>query len=129
MPENTKRMELERLEREQNYLNRRHHLRVVLSNYTDGVPPEISLKYTRLSDRFVELDIFDERPGGFGPYGLSFYDRLLFTLKQKYGPSVRVVDTPPPTNEAQYRRITTENTIASIFGWCVAFAITVLITG
>jgi hypothetical protein len=129
MPEKAKRMELDRLEREYTYLNRRHHLRVVLSNYMDGVPPEISLKYRPPSDHFVELDVFDERPGGFGQYGLSFYDRLLSALKQKYGSAVRVVAAPPPTDDAEYRRITTKNTIASILGWCVALTVPLLISG
>jgi hypothetical protein len=37
MPPSVKREQLVRLDREYTYLNRRHHLRVVLSNYTNGV--------------------------------------------------------------------------------------------
>jgi hypothetical protein len=129
MPQKIKQEQLERLQRERTYLNRSRHLRIVLTNYTDGVPPEISLGYARLSDHFVELDVYDDRPGGFGPYGLAFYNRFLFALRQGYGRSVRVVEPPPPTNEAVYRRITTENTIAAIFGWCIAFVLPFLVTG
>src|SRR5258708_38678575 len=71
MPPSVKREQLVRLDREYTYLNRRHHLRVVLSNYADGVPPEMSLSYTPTSDHFIELAIYDERPGAFVQYGLA----------------------------------------------------------
>lgn len=129
MPPSVKRQQLVRLDREYTYLNERHHLRVVLSNYADGVPPEIRLDYARISDHFIELAVYDERPGGVGQYGLGFYDRLVAALKQKYGASVRVVESPPPTNEGEYRRITTENTIAAIIAWFMAFALPLLVTG
>jgi hypothetical protein len=118
-PVSVKRKELIRLEREYTYLNRHHHLRVVLSNYADGVPPEMSLRYTPVSKYFIELAIYDERPGGFGPYG----------LKQRYGASLREIEAPPPTNETEYRRITTENTIAGTVAWSLAFALPFLVTG
>jgi len=129
MPERLKREQLARLERERTYLNERHHLRVVISDFSAGVPPGIHLNYSRLSDHFVQLDVSDERSGGFGSYGLRFYERLLSRLKQRYGDSVRVVAAPPPTNEAAYRRVTTANTIAAALGWSLAFALPLLITG
>ncbi len=129
MPGTVKGRQLERLEREQTYLARNRHLRVVLTNYGDGVPKDISLGYTQLSDQFVQLDVFDERPGGFGSYGLAFYDRLLSALQQTYRTSVRVVASPPPTNEAEYRRITIKNTIGAIFAWSLAFVLPFLTTG
>ena len=69
MPERLKREQLARLERKRTYLNERHHLRVVMSDFSAGVPPEIRLSYGRLSDHFVQLDVSDERPGGFGCTG------------------------------------------------------------
>jgi hypothetical protein len=129
MPQDVKREELARLEREQTYLSRSHGLRVVLTNFTDGVPSEITLRYTRITDHFIELTIYDERPGGFGPYGLTFYDRLVSVLKQRYGASVCVVQFPPPADEAEYRRITSENTVAGIVAWSLAFGLPFLITG
>jgi hypothetical protein len=129
MPPSVKREQLVRLDREYTYLNRHHHLRVVLSNYADGVPPQISLSYTPMSGHFIELVIYDERPGGFGPYGLAFYDRLVYALRQRYGASLREIQIPPPTNETEYRRITTENSIAGIVAWSLAFALPFLVTG
>jgi hypothetical protein len=128
-PDKMKREELARLEREWTYLNQRHDLRVVLSDYVDGVPSEISFNFTPPSDHFVELEISDERPGGFGPYGLAFYGRFLAALQNRYGASVRVVSPPPPTNEAEYRRITRHNDITSAFWLAFAFALPFLITG
>jgi hypothetical protein len=129
MPPNVKREQLVRLDREYTYLNRCHHLRVVLSNYADGVPPEISLGYTPTSARFIDLAIYDERPGGFGSYGLAFYGRLVSALKQRYHASLREIQSPPPTNETEYRRITAKNTIASIIAWSLAFVLPLLVTG
>jgi len=129
MPDNVSREQLARLDREYTYLNRRHNLRVVLSNYTNGVPPELSLGYRPTSDHFVELVIHDERPGGFGPYGLAFYKRLLSALKQRYGGLLREIQSPPPTDEAEYRRITTKNAIAGNIGWSLALVLPLLITG
>jgi len=128
-PSSVKREQLARLEKEHTYLNGRHHLRVVLSNYVDGVPAEIRLGYTPISDHFIELAIYDERPGGFGPYGLAFYDRLVSALRQRYGSALHEIQTPPPTNESEYRRITIKNTIVGIAGWCLAFALPFLVTG
>lgn len=128
-PLSVKREQLARLEREYTYLSRQHHLRVVLTNYSDGVPPEVSLGYTPISDHFVELAIYDEGPGGFGPYGLAFYRRLMSALKQKYGASLRQIQRPPPTDEREYRRITAKNTRAALVAWSVALALPFLITG
>jgi hypothetical protein len=129
MPPSVKREQLVRLEREYTYLNSRHHLRVVLTNYTDGVPTEISLSYAPTSGHFVEAAIYDERPGRFGPYGLAFHRRLVAALKQRCGASVRTVETPPPTDQREYRRITAKNTRAAMLAWSLALALPLLVTG
>ena len=129
MPSSARRELLVRLEREYTYLNRRHDLRVVLSDYTDGIPAGLSLGYTPTSDHFVELAIYDERPGGFGTYGLSFYRRLVSALTQRYGASLHEIARPPPTDEREYRRITAQNTIAALVAWSLALVVPFLITG
>jgi len=93
------------------------------------VPGEISLGFSPPSDHFVELEIFDERPGGFGPYGLAFYGRVVSALRGKYGTVLRVLSPPPPTNEAEYQRITWHNDITSAFWLAFAFTLPFLITG
>jgi len=120
---------LARLNRAYTYLNDKHDLRVVITDYVDGMPPEISLDYVPTSGHFIELEVTDNRPGGFDAYALAFYDRLVGVLKKSYGASVRVIELPPPTNAAEYRRITTENTIGGIFWWCLAFGLPFLVTG
>lgn len=129
MSPSVKREELARLQREYTYLDRRHHLRVVLTDYSGGVPTELSLGYAPLTGHFVELAIHDERPGGFGAYGLAFYRRFVSALKQRYGGSLRQIQRPPPTDEKEYRRITAENTTASIIAWSLALALPFLVTG
>lgn len=122
--------ELARLNRERNYLNDSRHLRVVWADFTALEPSELAdLRYRAPSGPFVEIRIYDERPGGFGVDGLTFYGEFLSALRGKYGAAVVVAKEPPPTNDAEYRRITTNNTIAGILGWCVALLATLLITG
>lgn len=77
----------------------------------------------------MELEIFDERPGGFGPCGLAFYNRVVSELRSKYGTTLRVLSPPPPTNEGEYRRITWHNDITSAFWLAFAFTLSFLITG
>jgi hypothetical protein len=129
MPREAKRSQLARLNRETSYSDAEHHLNVVLLNFTDGVPREIPLGSMPASNHFVEVEVYDERPGGFGSYGLAFYQRLLSKLKQRYGTSVRVINAPPPTNESEYRRITRRNTEVGVAGWFLAVVLSLLVTG
>ena len=117
------------LERETHYVNEKHHLDVVISNFTGGVPSEADLGYVPPSNHFIELDISDDRPGGFSTYGLGFYDGLLSELKQRYGTSVRVINSPPPADDAEYRRITRRNTGAAVLGWIVTVTLSLLVIG
>ena len=58
--------ELARLNRERTFLNDSHHLRVVWADYSNGLPTEpFRLGYKPTSDHFVELNVYEERPGGF----------------------------------------------------------------
>ncbi len=56
--------ELARLNRERTFLNDAHHLRVVWADYSNGPSAEASrLGYRPSSDHFVELKVYEERPG------------------------------------------------------------------
>jgi hypothetical protein len=129
MPETVKEQELDRLTRERTFLNAPHHLRVEFSDYSNGEPPKMALSYAPVSDHFVEINIYDERPGGFSPYGLGFFSRFLATLRQKHGTSLVIVKEPPPTNEAEYRRITVVNAVGAGVGWFIALLVPFLFTG
>jgi hypothetical protein len=122
--------ELARLSRERTFLNDTHHLRVVWADYASGPLTEAShLGYKPASDHFVELNIYEERPGGFSPDGIRFYNRFLSDLQQALGASVVVVKTPPPTDDAEYQRITRSNTEGAIVGWLMAASVALLFTG
>jgi hypothetical protein len=122
--------ELARLTRERTFLNDAHHLRVVWADYSNGPSTEAShLGYKPSSDHFVELNIYEERPGGFSPDGVRFYNRFLSNLQRDSGTAVVVVKPPPPTDDAEYRRITRSNTVGAIVGWLMAASTALLFTG
>jgi hypothetical protein len=122
--------ELAMFNRERTFLNEAHHLRVVWADYSSGASAEASrLGYKPSSDHFVELDIYEERPGGFSPGGVRFYNRFLSDLQRDSGTPVVVVKPPPPTDDAEYRRITRANTVWAIVEWLIAALTALLFTG
>jgi hypothetical protein len=130
MPAAAKQEELARLNRERTFLSDPHHLRVVWADYSNAAPADSRLlRYKPSSDHFIELNIYEERPGGFSSDGIQFYERFLSTLQKQFGASVIVVKDPPPTDEAEYRRITRVNTIGGIIGWLIAALLGLLFTG
>jgi hypothetical protein len=130
MPAAAKQEELARLNRERTFLSDPHHLRVVWADYSNAAPADYGLlRYKPSSDHFIELNIYEERPGGFSSDGIQFYERFLSALQKQFGASVVVINPPPPTNEAEYRRITLVNKIGAIVGWIVAAFVGLLFTG
>src|ERR1700733_10059414 len=130
MPAAAKQEELARLNRERTFLSDPHHLRIVWADYSNAAPADYRLlRYKPSSDHFIELNIYEERPGGFSSDGIQFYERFLSTLQKQFGASVIVVKDPPPTDEAEYRRITRVNTIGGIVGWLIAALLGLLFTG
>jgi hypothetical protein len=130
MPAPTRQEELARLNRERTFLSDPHHLRIVWADYSNVAPADYRLlRYKPSSDHFIELNIYEERPGGFSSDGIQFYERFLSALQKEFGASVVVVKPPPPTNEAEYQRITRVNTIGAIVGWIIAAFVGLLFTG
>jgi hypothetical protein len=109
------------------FLTPAEDLRVEWIDYVDSAPPPGFLHYVPSSDHFVELSIFESRPGGFSAQRKQFFDRFLQALRQDYGDAVVVAKEPPPNDEATYRRITIGNTIASGF-WLSFTALISLLT-
>jgi hypothetical protein len=130
MPASARQEELARLNRERTFLSDPHNLRIVWADYSNAAPVDYRLlRYKPSSDHFIELNIYEERPGGFSSDGIRFYERFLSTLQKQFGASVVVVKTPPPTNEAEYRRITLVNEIGAVVGWIIAALVGLLLTG
>jgi hypothetical protein len=130
MPASARQEELARLNRERTFLSDPHHLRIVWADYSNAAPVDYRLLgYKPSSDRFIELNVYEERPGGFSADGIRFYERFLSALQKQFGASVVVVKTPPPTNESEYRRITLVNEIGAVVGWLIAALVGLLLTG
>jgi hypothetical protein len=130
MPASARQEELARLNRERTFLSDTHHLRIVWADYSNAAPVDYRLlRYKPSSDHFIELNIYEERPGGFSSDGIRFYERFLSALQKQFGASVVVVSPPPPTNEAEYRRITLVNEIGAVVGWIIAALVGLLFTG
>ena len=130
MPASARQEELARLNRERTFLSDPHHLRIVRADYSNAALIDYRLlRYKPSSDHFIELKIYEERPGGFSSDGIRFYERFLSALQKQFGASVVVVKTPPPTNEAEYRRITLANEMGAIVGWAIAALVGLLLTG
>jgi hypothetical protein len=130
MPTQGKEQELARLDRERTFLNEHRHLRIIWTDYSNAAPKDLaSLHYKPPSGPFVEIGIYEERPGGFSAAGQAFYRRFLQDLKDRYGDSVVVATEPPPNNEQEYLSITIINIIAAIFWSAVALAIPLVLTG
>jgi hypothetical protein len=120
---------IESISRRHTYLNRDRGLDVVLTDYSDGRPPAFDLAYTPPTPNFIEISVSEGRPGGASPQGRRFYKRLLEVLETRFGDAIVVVNEPPATNEAEYRRITLVNQAATVASWSVAFGLSVLLTG
>jgi hypothetical protein len=130
MSQQAKEAQLARLNRERTFLNESRQLRIVWADYTNAKPAELALlRYTAPMDAFVEISIYNGRSGGFGADAFLFYSGFLSGLRDKYGAAVVVAKDPPPTNAAEYRRITTNNAIATILSWFVALLLALLFTG
>lgn len=118
---------VERLSRQHTYLNQSGELRVVLSDYTDGSPMPDG-DYTPKTSNFIEIRFSESRPGGASPEGRRVFQHLHTGLSARFGDDIVVVNDLPPTNQAEYRRITRVNQQTTVLWWCIAFFVSLLIT-
>ena len=121
--------ELARLNRERNYTNRSTNMDVIVADYSRSRPAKGSLTYTPPEGPFIEINTYQRRPGGFSLKGRQFYSRLFSALKDKFGPSVRIVQDPPPGDESEYWRVTLWNFATSIVWLSIALLVPLLLTG
>src|SRR4029078_5193149 len=89
---------------EYTYINKPLHLRVLLTDYTDVRTHFHPSAYERPVGPFLEFCIYDERPGGFSYSANQFLSALQERLTS-IG-TVTLVTPPPPTDNAEYRRVT-----------------------
>lgn len=129
MEASTKEQQIARLRREYNYLNKTRNLSVTATDYTDVELSTVQLRYTAPYKRFVEVAIYEQRPGGFSQSGLTFFQKLRTTLQATYPQGIAVINEPPETNEAEYRRITSVNFVSSVVAWLIALVLSLAIIG
>jgi len=112
---------------EYTYINEPRHLRVLLTDYTDVRTHLHTSAYERPVGPFLEFCIYEERPGGFS----SSANQFLADLQERLTSigTVTLVTPPPPTDNAEYRRVTRGIFVTGILGWLGVFGITVGITG
>jgi hypothetical protein len=122
--------QLAQLNRELTYLNDPHHLRIIWADYTNPKPKDLAiLRYTPVSGPFIEIGIYEERPGGFSNAGVAFYRRFLSDMKDHFRASIFIAKEPPANNQNEYLRITIVNTIVTVFWSVVALGLSLVFTG
>jgi len=119
---------IERLQNEYTYLNRKRGLTVVISDFRDTRRDRQSSKYAMPSGPYLEISIYESRPGGFSAFGQQFVSGFKSELVARFGDAVIQVTPTPPTNDAEYWRVTTINMVAGAIGWSIAFGVGLLIT-
>ena len=130
MPTMARQQELARMNRERTFLNDPKHLRVIWSDYTNSTPMDLTtLRYTPVSGPFIEVGIYEERPGGFSDAGRAFYRRFLSDMKDRFGASIFVAKEPPANNQKEYLRITIVNLAATVFWSVAALGVSLALTG
>jgi hypothetical protein len=130
MPVEARQQQLARLNRERTFLNDLNHLRIIWADYTNATPKDLeSLRYTPVSGRFIEIGIYEERPGGFSDAGVAFYRRFLSDMKDHFGASIFIAREPPANNQNEYLRITIANLMVSVFWSIVALGLSLAFTG
>ncbi len=118
-----------RLRREYTYLNDKRGLRVVVTDYSGTDLTTVQLPYRAPFKSFLELAVYESRPGGFSPDGHVFFRKILTNLQTTLPSDVAIISEPPPTDEAEYRRISSINRVSAILSWCVALSLSLLLIG
>jgi hypothetical protein len=130
MPAETRQQQLAQLNRERTYLNDPSRLRIIWADYTNATPKDLAiLRYTPVSGPFIEIGVYEERPGGFSNAGVAFYRRFLSDMKDHFGASIFIAKEPPANNQNEYLRITIFNTIVTVFWSVVALGLSLVFTG
>lgn len=129
LPVDLKEKQLARLRREYTYLNDERGFRVVVTDYSATDLTSVELPYGDPFDAFLEIAIYEWRPGGFSPGGHTFFRAVSERLRTTYANEFVVVAEPPATNESEYRRITAINVVSSILAWGVALALSLALIG
>lgn len=129
MAADLKEQQIARLLREYTYLNDKRGLRVVVTDYSRTDMATVQLPYSAPYKSFLELAVYESRPGGFSPEGHGFFKKILASLQTTLPRNVAIISEPPPTDDAEFKRINLTNRVSAVIAWCVALSLSVLFIG
>lgn len=125
----TKNRELDRLHREYNYLDGSRNLSATASDYVSVDKSTVQLRYEAPFKSFIELAIYESRPGGSSRRGQVLFKKIFLKLQSIHEGMVVLINDPPPTDEAEYRRVTIVNTVGSIVACLIALSLSLVAIG
>lgn len=125
---------IEQLNLTQRLSNDKLNLEITIIDYSNVQAKKRHLKYnteeTPVTDGpSLEIGLLNHRPGGFSKNAFSFYNDLISVLEKTYEGEIRIIFSPPPTNQREYFRIEIINFISGIVWWFVVFSISISLFG
>ncbi len=120
--------QLARLNRELNFYHADARLRVVWADYVDSDIPR-NFPYAPPAKHFIEIQISEERPGGFSPNGQRVYNRLVSILRANAGTSVIVIKGPVLANEADDSHSVLKSIVGLLILYALPLCLSLLVTG
>ena len=119
-----------RLPRERHFENEDLRLSVTMRDYSETAPSsDVHPAYPPPFEGFVEISVYESRPGGFSPEGHAFFSRLHGDLRTAFPRDIALIREPPATDQAEYRRVILIQIAFVILEWCVAFLVSLLFIG
>jgi hypothetical protein len=119
---------IERISRTVTFLNRPRDLTVEIADHSDGTLLGFDGGYTPATPNFIEVRVYEGRPGGASKEAHAFYERLKRVLKSRFGDNIVEINGLPETNDEEYRRVQRVNLIAGGIAWTIAFLSAFLIS-
>jgi len=123
-----KRTQLTRLNRELNFYHAGARLRLVWADYVDSDIPR-DFPYSPPAKHFIEIQIFEERPGGFSANGLRVYNRLVSILRAQVGNAVVVIKGPVRANEADDSHSVLVDMVGLLIAYALSLCLSLFLTG
>ena len=126
--------QIQRIRLERNYVNKSRKIDVQITDYSD---PDLKKRYVNYPTSesaitglpSLEVNIHNMRPGGFSADALKFYDKFTSLINSKYGGDIKIIFSPPKSDQKEFYRISTKNLLGRTFNWIVVFVLTIAIFG
>lgn len=125
---------IDRIHRTRHFKNEDIEVDVMIIDYSDIAVKERFVNYqnpeTKITDSpSVELNIYNYRPGGFSSEAHIFYKELVSFITSNNLGEIRVIFTPPDTNETEFYKVRSINLLSSAIWWLVVYVASISIFG